>query len=128
MSIPIINANTRPIGSFGFMPTMRHALSNWLRPMTGIAISKVIGDDGFVVETPTSTDFQGCLQPYPNRKLKMKPQGQWGWKWWTLYTTADIGYKLDDEFTVDGRKFRVMSDQDFMQADFYQYDLVEDYQ
>lgn len=68
--------------------------------------------------------FVGVLEPLPDRKLMIKPEGQRTWKWWTLWTKKPL--ELDD-IIVDkpGRIYRVMSQSDWSSGRYYQYDLTE---
>ena len=128
---PIVNGNERPANAIGYLPNMRDALANWLRPMVATPVTKVgpSPETGFLVveENLAPIPFVGCMLPYPSRELKMFPEKQRAWKWWKMFTTSDLHLKDDDEAVIDNIKYRVMKNQDFLQAGYYQYSLVESY-
>ena len=77
------------------------------------------GDDKY--DTPP---FVGVLVPLPESRLFIKPEGQRGWKWWTLLTRSTLA---KDDVVIDkqGKRFRVMVDQDWSGGGFYEYQLTE---
>ncbi len=68
--------------------------------------------------------FQGVLQPLPERKLLIKPEGQRLWKWWRFWTTMELAL---DDVIVDksGKRYRVMADQDWSSGNYREYQLTE---
>jgi hypothetical protein len=65
----------------------------------------------------------GVIQPMPAQKVVIKPEGQRQFKWWTLWTKQAVN--LDDIITYKGRTFRVMELNDWVQAGYQEYGMVE---
>lgn len=89
------------------------------------------GGGGFGVGGFDTTDanggyFEGSLQPMPIQRVRMMPEGERLWKYWTLWTR----FQLDpDEVVIDGdgRRFRVMGISDWIGGGYRAYDLVENF-
>ena len=106
------------------MPNMRDAIAGFSTPAQFAVISKS-ADDFQVVESRANVLwFSGAFVPIPPRKLLVKKEGERKWKWWTLYSPV----KLDLDWVVmdqQKKEFRIMSDTDYSQAGFYEYELIE---
>ena len=69
----------------------------------------------------------GFIQPFGPRELKIKPEGERAWNWQMLHTTPDVALKDDEEFTIKGLRYRVMSERNFSDYGYIAYELVQDY-
>ena len=105
-------------------PLLQEAFSEWSDWVSFTVVKKTIANFE-VVETQYQEEiFNGVLQPLSPRKLSVKPEGQRDWKWLTLWTE-----KILPEDAIiqgsDGRYYRVMSQTDWRQAGYVEYQLVE---
>lgn len=68
--------------------------------------------------------IEAVLESIHPRMLLVKPEGQRQWKWWEMWCTEhlELDWVIKDE---GGNLFRVMSRQDWSQAGYYHYELVE---
>lgn len=106
------------------LPLMTEAFSG-LTQQIQFAIIYSLQDEFDVVETVKSVEyFQGSLQPLHPRKLLIKPEGERRWKWWSLWTRAEIpvgNYVRDTQ----GKQYKVMSKADWSEADYQEYEIVQ---
>lgn len=124
-------------------PLMSEAFADWTVTSTFLAVVKEVIDFR-VVETiggvpyggggygmgpyggavDLSGVFEGVLQPLPDRRLLIKPEGQRTWKWWTLWARKAL---VLDDVVVDkeGLSYRIMSVKDWSNSDYFEYDLTE---
>jgi len=129
---PIFNANSVPQETMGYLPDMSDTLMEWLRPMVIRRTTKTgpnAATEFKVLETAqTPQNFNGCIQPYPEEKLVMKPTEQRSWKWWKMFSTTDLLLINDDKAEVDNITYRVMSNKNWNQAGFFVYEMIQTYQ
>ena len=93
----------------------------------GFTIIKKTVLDHELVETskvPVALYFEGVIEPLSTSKLMVKPEGERYFNWSTLYTDMALGtdWVIKDE---NGTSYRIMSTNDWHQAGFYTYELVE---
>ena len=115
-------------GRTGPFPEMGGYLPIWSNSMTFTKITDEIVD---FENVKISSDFEceGVFQPMPGQQRAFKPEGQRNWKFWILWTIADYDIKNGDNIIdFNGKKFRVMKVNDWGQAGYRSYDIVEDYQ
>ena len=81
MSNTIANGKNTPINfRTGTVPDVSGAMQDYYQPMVFEPVSKVV--NGFqVVETGTPINFRGTVQPFTERALLLKPEGQRAWTW-----------------------------------------------
>lgn len=105
-------------------PDVSSALMNWTRS-TQMAVVKKAAVDYEVQETITDLVwFDAMLVPMKPQEVDRKPENERIWKWWTMITKKDlqIDTVLQDPSCL---RFRVQSKEDWSQAGFIQYGLVE---
>ncbi len=110
----------------GTLPSVQSAIFDFFRPMIFTKIVKTIVRAN-LVETPTSFNTKGMLQPLGPQKLQMKPEGQRKWKWKQLHVLPDIDLTPDDKITILGVEFRVMDKYEWAEYGYLEFHVVEGY-
>ncbi len=108
------------------LPSMRETLTGWFRPLILTRVTKKVVDFE-VSETRVEVNCMGVIQPFGPRELKIKPEGERSWNWQMLHTTPDVALKNDEEFTIRGTRYRVMSQKNWTEYGYIAYELVQDY-
>lgn len=123
----IQNGSNRPLNTLaGTVPQMGGALQNWFQPMTFTRVTK--STVGFqVVETPEDISFRGVIQPFTDRQLLLKPEGQRAWTWFELHSDPVLTLDVDEVVTYLGQQTRVMSRRDYSIYGYVVYHLVQDW-
>jgi hypothetical protein len=83
--------------------------------------------DGMTQEVPRPIRTRAAVEPFTPQQLNIRPEGQRGWKWFTLFTLSNLDMKLDDVVRLFGKKYRVMEKYDWHQYDLFRYAVIEDY-
>lgn len=123
----IPNACNRPINfGQGTVPDVSGALKDYFQPTTfTILVKSVVAFQN--VETPTNVTFQGTIQPFTERQLLLKPEGQRAWTWFLLHADPVLTLKVDDVVYWNSKQTRVMSRKDFAMYGYVEYHLVQDW-
>lgn len=123
----IKNGKDTPLNeNSGTLPDVSGAMLDYFQPMVFGTVAKAV--EGFqVVETKTSVSFQGVIQPFSDRQLMMKPEGQRSWKWYTVHAEPQLELATDEIITYLGAQYRVMSLRDYRLYGYVEYHLVQDY-
>jgi len=126
-SIGIPSANTRSVSeAASALPSMSGTLLGWFRPLVlGFVTKQVV--EGEVKEVVLNKTCRGVIQPFDDRKLRLKPEGQRSWNWQMLHTTPDVRLRNDESFRIKGILYRVMSNSDYSEYGYISYELVQDY-
>lgn len=124
----IANGKNRPINTqAGTVPDVSGAMTDWFQPMIFTTIVKEV--EGFQsVETPTEIPFQGVIQPFTERQLLLKPEGQRAWTWHLLHADPSLKLEVDDVVDYLGVQTRVMSRKDYTLYGYVEYHLVQDWE
>lgn len=124
---PISNGSDRPLfARMGTVPDVSGALTDYFQAITFETVSKAIFA-GQVVETGTQYTFQGILQPFSERQLLLRPEGQRAWTWFTLHADPVLTLQVDDVIIYKGKQTRVMSRKDYYLYSYVEYSLVQDW-
>lgn len=123
----IANAKNRPLfDKSGTVPDVSGALQDYYQPMTFEPLVKTV--TGFqAVEQGEPINFRGMIQPFTDRQLYLKPEGQRAWTWFLLYTDPVLTLQVDDVVLYKGIQTRVMSRKDFALYGYVEYHLVQDW-
>ena len=119
-------ANTGTVMAASVLPSMGNAISAWFRPLDLVRrITQLRDREAVISEVPLRC--MGVIQPLMGRELVMKPEGQRAWNWNMLHTSSDVSLNPGEDFTVNGKKYRVMSDKGYSDFGFIYYEIVQDY-
>lgn len=123
----INNAANRPINEIqGTTPDVSGALQDYYQPMQFTPVAKEIV--GFqVLETPNPINFRGVMQPFAERQLYLKPEGQRAWSWFLLHCDITLALNVDDVVLWRGKQTRVMARKDYNLYGYVEYHLVQDW-
>jgi hypothetical protein len=75
-------------------------------------------------KAPVVLWFEGTLLAMSPRELMIKPEAERAWRWWNLFTDLNL---MNDSVIKDqdGATFRVMTKNDWGNAGYYAYEIVE---
>lgn len=123
----IYNAASKPI-SFkqGTVPDVSGALQDYYQQMVFELVEKTVS--GFqVIENSDPINFRGVVQPFTERQLLLKPEGQRAWSWFLLHADTALTLNVDDVVLWLGKQTRVMTRKDFALYGYVEYHLVQDW-
>lgn len=124
----INNAKDTPLNAnSGTLPDMSSVLQDWYQTMTFGIITKNVSDFQ-VIESVMSTTFHGVWQPFTNRQLMMKPEGQRSWDWFMLHSEQALSLNTDDIIIYLTKQYRVMAKKDYTLYKYQYYELVSDWE
>lgn len=123
----IANGSNKPLfHKGGTVPDVSGSLQDYYQNMTFEPVGKVV--NGFqVVETGDPINFRGTIQPFTERQLLLKPEGQRSWSWFLLHSDPVLSLQTDDVVNWNGTQTRVMSRKDYALYGFVEYDLCQDF-
>lgn len=127
MTATIKNGSSQPINfQTGTVPDVSGAMQDYFQPMTFEPVTKTV--NGFqVVETGTPINFQGVIQPFTERQLLLKPEGERAWSWYMLHADPVLTLQVDDVVMWNGKQTRVMSRKNYQLYGYVEYHLVQDW-
>lgn len=124
----IANAANQPLFSkSGTTPDISGALKDWFQPMVFTkVVKKTVGFQ--VVETPLAINFQGIIQPFTERQLILKPEGERAWSWFTIHAEPQLLLQVDDVVIYLGKQTRIASRKDYALYGYVEYTAVQDWE
>lgn len=120
----IQNGNSRPVG--GRLPQVTAALRGLMQPITVEVLTKTVVNMQ-VVETPTPYNIMGVVQPFTDRQLMLRPEGERGWTWLLLHVDPSTPLSLDDVVIYKGKQTRVMALKDWTAYGYLELHCCQDY-
>lgn len=129
----INNAANQPLfAKAGTTPDVSGALQDYYQDMQFTKILKqVIGFQ--VLETPEPINFRGVIQPFTERQIFLKPEGQRAWTWFLVHSDPVLTLQVDDIIVsltrdiLNGKQTRVMARRDYKLYGYVEYHLVQDW-
>ncbi len=110
----------------GNVPNVGGALTEWFQPMVFKIVSKAVVNYQ-AYETAIESPFRGVIQPFTDRQLLLKPEGQRAWTWFTVHSGPSLKLDVDDVVNYAGKNYRVMSLKDYSIYGYLEYHLISDY-
>lgn len=123
----IANGADTPLNALaGSVPDVSGAMQDYFQPMTFTPVSKAV--EGFqVVETPTPIVFRGVIQPFTERQLMLKPEGERSWTWLMVHADPSLTLNTDDVMLYLGKQTRVMARKNYRIYGYVEYHVIQDY-
>lgn len=119
-------ANTPLFAKNGTVPDVSGALLDYFQPMFFEPLEKTV--KGFqVIETSDPIRFRGVVQPFTERQLLLKPEGQRAWTWLLLHSDPSLILQVDDVVSYLKMQTRVMALKNFSLYGYMEYHLVQDW-
>ena len=107
------------------MPNVNSVLNGWTQAMTFMVVTKV--SQGFqALETGTPVSFQGVIQPFTDKQLMLKPEGERAWSWYWVHADPSLMLTNDDVIIYETVQYRVMALKDYSKNGYMEYHLIED--
>lgn len=124
----IINAKDKPLGAASAnLPDLSVVVMSFLYPMT-FEFTQTTLVNGYSQIVPIKLCTQGCIQPFTPQMLKVKPEGQRNWSWFTVHSLTDVNLNNNDRVLLDGVKYKVMEKVDWSRDEYYEYHMILDYE
>jgi len=108
------------------LPNVSDAVSSILQSVKVQVVTKKLVS-GRITETTKCYQTKATKQPFTEQQLQLKPEGQRGWRWFTIHTLSNLNLQLDDIVVLWTTKYRVMGKYDYSEYGYYEYHVVEDY-
>jgi hypothetical protein len=106
------------------LPQLGSVLNGWTKPSQMRVVTQSAVDFELKETVDAVEWFEVLLTPMTARKVDRKPENLRTWKWWEAYTTANM--KVDTVVQdPDGLQFRVQDKNDWSEAGFFRYDIVQ---
>lgn len=123
----INNAANQPLfDKAGTTPDVSGALQDYYQAMQFTKLVKnVVGFQ--VEEIPDPINFRGTIQPFTERQIFLKPEGQRAWTWFLLHSDPVLTLNVDDVVLWKGKQTRVMARRDYKLYGYVEYHLVQDW-
>jgi hypothetical protein len=123
----IANACNKPLfDKSGTVPDVSGALQEYYQPMVFEPVGKIV--NGFqITEQGTPINFRGTMQPFSERALILKPEGQRAWSWFLVFSDPVLTLNVDDVVIWKGTQTRVMARKDYALYGYIEYHMVQDW-
>lgn len=127
MASTIANGASRPLfARSGTVPDVSGALQDYYQQLIFEPLEKTVS--GFqVVENADPINFWGVIQPFNQRQLLLKPEGQRAWSWFMMHADPVLTLQVDDVVLWNCKQTRIMARQDNTLYGFVVYQLVQDW-
>ena len=122
----IENACNKKLGELSSgLPDVGASIQELLQPVKASYVQKqqIAGyTQEVLIEVDTKASIQPNLQP-----LKMLPEGQRKWRYFTVYALSNLDLQPDEIFTIKGINYRILGKTDWKEYGFISYECIEDY-
>ena len=110
----------------GNVPNVGEALIEWFQPMVFKIVTKAVVNYQ-AVETAVEVSFRGVFQPFSDRQLLLKPEGERAWSWYWIHSDPSLMLDVDDVIEYQGKNYRVMSLKNYSLYGYMDYHVITDY-
>ena len=108
------------------LPNVESAMCDWFQPLTFETIVKSTKNFK-TVETATTINFSGMIQPLTQEQLAVLPNVNYSWSYFMVHSCTKLQLKTDDRIKYKGQFFRVQSKRDYSDYGYMEYNIVQDY-
>lgn len=123
----ILNAANTPINvQTGSIPNVNDGMFDWFQLLTFEPVVKTT--TAFqLIEVGDPINFWGVIQPFTDRELLIKPEGERSWTWLWLHAQPQLKLENDDVVLYLGVQTRVMTRKNYTMYGYVVYSLVQDW-
>ena len=125
-ALGIVNGRDRDIGDVSTVPNAGASMRAWFQRLTLYKVKKQLIDFQ-TVESRQPFTTAGVIQPFTNRQLEMKPEGQRAWDWQMLHCENGLVLIPDEIVEYKGTRYRVEGQKNYAAYGYLYYELVNDY-
>jgi hypothetical protein len=119
-------ANTPINVRTGTIPDVGGSMTDWFQPLTFCKVTKsVVGFQD--VETEVQINFRGIVQPFTDRQLLLKPEGQRAWTWLMINGDPVLSLDVDEIVLFLGIQTRIMSLKRYDLYGYIEYHAIQDF-
>lgn len=129
----IANGKNRSIAvQTGTVPDVSGALKDTFQYLTFEPVTKLTAAFQ-VVETGDPVSFWGNVQPFTDRQLLLKPEGERAWSWIWIFAEPSLTLQVDDvimlkdNLDLPARQTRIMARKNYTIYGYVAYQAVQDY-
>ena len=108
------------------LPNMSSVIDQFTQEITLIKLTEVI-DKGFVTYTEQEINFIGVVEPVKPENLKVRPEGERGWKYQEIYTTTEQNLKIAEKIKYAGTRYKIIEVNNYEAYGYFKYLIIEDY-
>ena len=124
----LINAMDKPLfEASSNLPDVSAAVMGLLYPVIFEKIQTTLVD-GRAQKVPIKIKTQASVQPFTAQMLKIKPEGQRNWSWFTIHALEDLILENNDRIKIDGVRYKIMEKSNWVRNHYVEYNAILDYQ
>lgn len=123
---PIPQAKNVPLSQTSSMPQQDTAVDRLLSPLVFERIQETLVE-GLVQKLPVFVSTLGSIQPFTDRQLSVKPEGERAWSWYQIHTQTNFKLDVNERIKINGVRYKVMALRDYSRNAFYEYHIIEDF-
>ncbi len=124
----IMNARDKSVNELSSaLPNVGESIQELLQSVIATYIQKQ-QINGYTQEVLITILTRASIQPFTAQQLKIMPEGQRKWRYFTVYTQKNLDLQPDEIFAIKGINYRILGKTDWSDYGFFQYDTIEDYQ
>lgn len=127
MQPPLLNARNIPLNQASSnLPDVSATVRSFLYPMTFEKLQNTLVN-GYAQNVIIKTCTLGCIQPFTPQMLKVKPEGERNWKWYTIHALTDLVLQNNDQIKINSVNYKIMERLDYYQYGYVEYHAIEFY-
>ena len=127
MQPKLVNASSIPLNETSSnQPDVSMAVMGMLYPMV-FEIMQNSRVNGYAQNIPIKFCTSACIQPFTPQMLKLKPEGDRAWSWFSIWSLTVLDLKVNDRIKANGKRYKIMEKMDWSFNQYFEYHAILDY-